>query len=72
MKGKSDWNTLTEEEQRVIIHKGTEYPFTGQYDKFFEKGSMFANNVNLLYTPQTRNLIQGVVGQHLIKKFLVP
>ena len=31
-------NELTEQEQWVIIHKGTEMPFTGQYDDFFEDG----------------------------------
>jgi len=29
---------LTPEEERVIVHKGTERPFTGKYDKHFEKG----------------------------------
>ncbi len=31
-------NQLTEEEKRVIIDKGTEAPFTGKYDEFFEDG----------------------------------
>jgi peptide-methionine (R)-S-oxide reductase len=38
MKPKSNWNTLTEEEQRIILRKGTEMPFTGEYDKHFESG----------------------------------
>lgn len=31
-------NSLTPEEERVILHKGTEMPFTGEYDKFYENG----------------------------------
>lgn len=29
---------LTDEETRVIIQKGTEFPFTGQFDSHFEAG----------------------------------
>jgi peptide methionine sulfoxide reductase msrA/msrB len=32
------YNKLTPEEERVIIGKGTEAPFTGKYDNFFENG----------------------------------
>ena len=32
-------NTLTSEEERVIIHKGTEMPFTGAYDNHKESGT---------------------------------
>lgn len=31
-------NDLTPEERQVILGKGTEPPFTGQYDDFFETG----------------------------------
>lgn len=31
-------NDLTEEEKQVILEKGTEMPFTGKYDDFFENG----------------------------------
>ncbi|MFT4326595.1 MAG: methionine-R-sulfoxide reductase [Candidatus Woesearchaeota archaeon] len=30
---------LTPEEAYVIVHKGTERPFSGQYNDFFEKGN---------------------------------
>ena len=32
------YRKLTPKEERVIIHKGTEPPFSGKYDKHFEKG----------------------------------
>ncbi|MHC4871776.1 MAG: bifunctional methionine sulfoxide reductase B/A protein [Planctomycetota bacterium] len=41
MKNDSKYNKLTAEEERVIIHKGTEAPFTGKYNKHYEKGSYY-------------------------------
>lgn len=35
---KKIYNKLSPEEERVIIHKGTEAPFSGEYNNFFEKG----------------------------------
>jgi peptide-methionine (R)-S-oxide reductase len=32
------YKNLNKEEEKVIVHKGTEMPFTGEYDDFFEKG----------------------------------
>ena len=32
-------NPLTREEERVIVHKGTERPFSGTYDDFFQEGT---------------------------------
>ncbi len=33
-----DYKKLTPEEERVIVHKGTEMPFTGKYNDFYEDG----------------------------------
>ena len=30
---------LTPEEERVIVHKGTERPFSGKYESFFDRGT---------------------------------
>lgn len=32
MKDTKSWNPLTPEEERIIVHKGTEMPFTGEYN----------------------------------------
>jgi len=36
---KMEWNKLTKEEEDVIVRKGTEFPGTGKYDNFYEKGT---------------------------------
>lgn len=33
------WNKLTPEEENVIVNKGTEPPFSGEYEKFWEAGT---------------------------------
>ncbi|HEX7342817.1 MAG TPA: bifunctional methionine sulfoxide reductase B/A protein [bacterium] len=40
------YNKLTPEEERVIVHKGTEMPFTGAYDKFNEAGAYVCKRCN--------------------------
>lgn len=36
---KMEFKKLTPEEEYVIVNKGTERPYTGKYDKFWEKGT---------------------------------
>jgi methionine-R-sulfoxide reductase len=43
--------TLTPEEQRVILSKGTEMPFTGEYENTFEEGTYLCRQCGTpLYT----------------------
>jgi peptide-methionine (R)-S-oxide reductase len=42
----SSYNTLTPEEERIIVHKGTEPPFTGEYDDFYEQGIYVCRRCN--------------------------
>ncbi|MBT5932016.1 MAG: methionine-R-sulfoxide reductase [Flavobacteriales bacterium] len=37
-KNKTDWNKLSNEEAHVILNKGTERPFTGEYNDFKKQG----------------------------------
>ncbi|MEK9154870.1 MAG: bifunctional methionine sulfoxide reductase B/A protein [Patescibacteria group bacterium] len=39
-------NPLTPEEEKVIVHKGTEPPFIGEYDKHFESGVYVCRRCN--------------------------
>jgi len=32
------YNPLTNEEERIIVYKGTEYPFSGEYNNHYERG----------------------------------
>jgi len=40
------FNTLSPEESRVIEHKGTERPFSGEYDDFYEAGTYVCRRCN--------------------------
>ena len=37
---------LTSEEERIIINKATEAPFTGEYDNFYEDGTFVCRRCN--------------------------
>lgn len=40
------YNPLTEEEKHVIENKGTEAPFTGEYDDFYKEGVYVCRKCN--------------------------
>jgi len=41
------WNKLTPQEAYVIEQKGTEAPFRGEYDNFFEAGTYICRRCNV-------------------------
>src|ERR1700754_5005711 len=43
---KTGYNELNEMERYVIEQKGTEYPFTGEYDNFYEAGTYVCRRCN--------------------------
>lgn len=43
---KDNYRKLTAEETRVIINKGTEYPYTGEYNDFKDKGIFHCKQCN--------------------------
>ena len=48
-------NPLTPEEEKVIVHKGTERPFIGEYDDFFVPGTYVCRRCNTpLYTSTSK------------------
>ena len=49
------YNELTSEEARVIEGKGTEAPFTGEYDDFYVPGTFICRRCNLpLFSSQAK------------------
>ncbi|PLX28604.1 methionine sulfoxide reductase B [Candidatus Parcubacteria bacterium] len=40
------FNNLTEQEKHIILDKGTEKPFSGEYDKFQEPGTYVCRQCN--------------------------
>lgn len=49
------FNPLTPEEERVIVHKGTERPFSGEYDDFNQKGTFVCRRCDApLYRSQDK------------------
>ena len=40
------YNKLTPQEEDIIVGKGTEHPFTGEYDDFYEDGTFICRRCN--------------------------
>ncbi len=71
------YRSLNKEEQRVILLKGTEQPFTGEYDNFYVTGSYHCRQCDaLLYQsvdkfksccgwPSFDDEVEGAVTKHL-------
>ena len=71
------FRSLNKEEQRIILQKGTERPFTGEYDDFYETGSYHCRQCDaLLYQsvdkfksgcgwPSFDDEVAGAVTKHL-------
>ena len=55
-KTESEWKKkLTSEQYHILREKGTEMPFTGKYDTFFDKGKYkCAACGNVLFTSETK------------------
>lgn len=50
-----NYNKLTSEEERVILQKGTEMPFSGKYEKHWEKGTYVCRQCNApLYKSESK------------------
>ena len=49
------YNKLTKEEEEVIVHKGTERPFSGTYDDFWLRGTYVCRRCNApLYQSESK------------------
>lgn len=51
----NQYNDLTPEEERVIVYKGTERPFTGEYEDFYVDGVYHCRRCDAaLYTSDSK------------------
>jgi SelR domain len=63
------YNKLTREQERVIVNKATEPPFTGEYDDFYEDGIFICRGaMHLSFRPKA-NSMPDVAGQALMKRY---
>lgn len=64
-------NTLTPEEERVIVHKGTEMPYSGAYNSVYEKGTYHCKRCHAPLYHMTSS-IQAVAGPALMMRYKEP
>ena len=62
------YNSLTKEEERVIVYKGTEYPLLESTTIIMKMEFICVEGVKLLSTPPKTNLNLTVVGLVLMMK----
>ncbi len=55
MEKTTKYNVLTDEETRVIVYKGTEYPGTGKFNKHYAEGTYVCRRCDApLYTSESK------------------
>ena len=66
-------NKLTPEEEYVMLKKGTEAPFSGEYNNFYKKGIYLCKQCDApLYRSILINSIRDAAGRLLMTKSLTP
>ena len=61
---------LTQEELYVLKDKGTERPFSGEFDTFLRMAYTNAKIVKLSYSNLIQNMMRAVVGQVFLKQLM--
>jgi peptide-methionine (R)-S-oxide reductase len=55
MDNNKKYNTLTKQEEDVVVNKATEAPFSGEYDNFYKDGVFICRRCNLpLFTSKSK------------------
>jgi hypothetical protein len=63
------YRKLTTAERRVIVHKGTEAPFSGEYNNHFEKAYIHAEDAVRNFSSQKRNSNRIAAGRASTNRF---
>jgi len=60
------YNHLTAAEKHIIEEKGTEAPFSGEYDDFYVPGTFICRRCNLPLFSSKAKLMPIAAGRHLM------